>query len=41
MLCKYYFLAHYNERIVIKLNHVQLWSYKRLVLMLHNNSVFF
>ncbi|VDO93534.1 unnamed protein product, partial [Schistosoma curassoni] len=29
MLCKYYFLAHYNERIVIKLNHVQLWSYKR------------
>lgn len=41
MLCKYYFLAHYNERIVIKLNHVQLWSYKRLVLILHNNLVFF
>ncbi|CAH8510530.1 unnamed protein product [Schistosoma turkestanicum] len=26
MLCKYYFLAHSNERIIIKLNNVQLWS---------------
>ncbi|CAH8577769.1 unnamed protein product [Schistosoma rodhaini] len=28
ILCKYYFLAHSNERIIIKLKNVQLWSYK-------------
>ncbi|KAK4470810.1 hypothetical protein MN116_005649 [Schistosoma mekongi] len=26
--CRYYFIARPNERIVIKLKHVQLWSYK-------------
>ncbi|TNN06847.1 Suppressor of lurcher protein [Schistosoma japonicum] len=26
--CKYYFLARPNERTVIKLKHIQLWSYK-------------